>query len=107
MPLKSPQGKSEALKVLQKAKKFKQMDLKNSMIKKSSLTPIELAELKLNAEFERQRRAAMLEEEKQRRKEMRLRRLKEQQEQRRLEKQRLKELLKPMEDLLCKNSKVS
>lgn len=104
LPLK---GKSEALKVLQKAKKFKQMDLKNSMVKKSSLTPIQLAELKLNAEFEQQRRAALLEEDKQRRKEMRMRKIREQQEQRRLEKLRQKELLKPREDLLCEDSKVS
>lgn len=107
LPLKSPQGKSSALKALNKAKKFKQMDLKNSVINKSSMNPIELAELRLKAELERQRRAALLDEEKQRRKELRLRRLREQKEQRRLEKLRQKELLKPREDLLCEDSKVS
>ena len=106
MPMKSPRGKSEALKALQKAKKYKQMDLKKSVVKRSLLSPIELAELKLKEEFERQRRAALLAEEKQQRKELRMQRLKEQQEQRRLEKLRQKELLKPREDMLCEDSKV-
>lgn len=103
--LKSP-GNSRSMSLLNKAKRFKQLDLKNSLVDRSSLTPIELAELKLSAEFERQRQLAQLEEDKQRRKEARLRRIREQQERRRLEKLRQKEWLKPREDLLCDDSKV-
>ena len=105
--LKSPQSKTEALKLLNKAKKFKQMDLKNSLIKKHGLSAAELAELKMRVDLERQRRAAQLEEEKLRRKELRARRLREQQERRRLERIRQKEWLKPREDLTCEDSKVS
>ena len=107
LPLKSPLSKSEALKVLNKAKKFKQMDLKNAMLKQSSMCPIEMAEMRIKTEMERQRRAALAEEEKTRRKEMRLRRIREQQAQRRREKMKQKEWLKPREDTTCNDSKVS
>lgn len=109
-PLQSPKSiKSppSALKILNKAKKFKQLDLKNAVVTKKVLGPAELQELEAKRELERQRRAAQMEEEKKRRKELRLRKLREQQEQKRLEKLRQKELLKPREDTLCKDSKVS
>jgi len=86
---------------------FKQMDLKNSVVKKSALSTVELAELKLKAELERQHRTVQLEEEKRKRKELRMRRLREKQEQRRLAKLQQKEWLKPREDMECEDSKVS
>lgn len=104
--LKSPQAKAEAQKALNKAKKFKQRDLKKCVVKRSSLDPIELAELRLKEEFERQRRLALLEEEKARRKEQRMRRLREQQEKRRQAKIMQREWLKPREDMLCEDNKV-
>lgn len=107
LPLKSPLSKSEALKVLNKAKKFKQMDLKNAMLKQGSMGPIEMAEMRIKAEMERQRRVALLEEEKTRRKEVRLRRIREQQARRRREKMKQREWLKPREDTTCNDSKVS
>ena len=66
------------------------------------------------AEQERQLKIALREAEKQKKKEERTKKLLEQREQRRLqqeqlrrEKLRQKELMKPREDLLCNNSKVS
>jgi hypothetical protein len=98
----------EALKVLNKAKKFKQMDLKKNLVvqEKRTLTEEELAIMRRLQEEERQRKIAQREAEKLKRKEERLKKLRELQEQRRLEKLRQKELMKPREDLLCDNSKV-
>ena len=95
--------------MLNKAKKFKQMDLKKNVVKpeKRTLTEEELAIVRRLAEEERLRKIALREAEKQRKKEERQRKLQEQQEQRRLDKLRQKELMKPREDLLCDNSKVS
>lgn len=102
----------EALKVLNKAKKFKQMDLKKSVVKGDLQCPLtleELTEMRRRAEEERQRRALLQELEKKQKKEERLQKLRELYEQRRLEKQRQKEWLKPREDLLLihEDSKVS
>ena len=104
----APRNQVEALKVLNKAKKFKQMDLKKNVVKqeKRSLTEEELAILRRLAEEDRQQKIALREAEKQKRKEERLKKLREQQEQRKLEKLRQKEMMKPREDLLCDNSKV-
>ena len=96
----------QALKVLNKAKKFQQLDLKNSMFKKNKLTPAEIEELAKKIDLDRQWKAAQLEEEKKRRKEIRLRKLGEQQELRRQARIRQREWLKPREDLLCEDSKV-
>ena len=105
----TPRSKLEALKALNKAKKFKQMDLKKNLVKqeKRTLTEEELAIIRKLAEEERLLKIALREAEKQKRKEERQRKLHEQQEQRRLERMRQKELMKPREDLLCVNSKVS
>ena len=92
--------------MLNKAKKFKQMDLKNSVMSKKNMTPMELAERKMKAEFERQYRMKQQAEEKERRKELRLKRLRENKEKRKQEKMRQRELLKPREDLMCDDSKV-
>lgn len=96
----------EALKVLNKAKKFRQMDLKRSVSKRGPLSAEELAELQKRADEERQRWAEQREAEKRRRQEERMERLKKAQEQRRLERLRQRELMKPREDLLCGDSKV-
>lgn len=85
------------------------MDLKKNLVKqeKRTLTEEELAIIRKLAEEERLLKIALREAEKQKRKEERQRKLHEQQEQRRLERMRQKELMKPREDLLCVNSKVS
>lgn len=96
----------EALKVLNKAKKFKQMDLKKSVVKGDLQCPLtleELTEMRRRGEEERQRRALLLELEKKQKKEERLQKLRELYEQRRQEKQRQKEWMKPREDLLLLN----
>ena len=105
----SPRHKIEALKALHKAKKFRQMDLKKSMVKVETMRPLteeELKELRRSAEEERQRRLAQKEAEKQQRREERLQKVREQQEQKRQERLRQKEWLKPREDLLCADSEV-
>lgn len=118
---KSPRNKAEALKVLNKAKRFKQMDLKKSVINKNDMSPAELEALKERQEQERQRKVAQLEEEKRKRdeekkereeerrkmREERMRQIREQQEQQRLEKLKKIEWLKPREDLTCEDSVVS
>ena len=106
---KTPRGRGEALKALNKAKKYKQLDLKKSVVKSSSkgpLTEADLAELRRRAESERLLRIAQLEAEKERRKAVRLARLRETQELRRQERLRQREMLRPREDLLCQDSKV-
>lgn len=103
---KSPRNKAEALKVLNKAKRFKQMDLKKSVIHASDLRPAELEALKEKKKQESERRAAMLEENKRKRREDRMRLIREQQELRRMEKLKKKEWLKPREDLMCEDSLV-
>lgn len=101
---KSPHSKMEALKVLNKAKKFKQLDLKKNIVKGDVPGPPptleELMENRRRMEEERQRKALLREMEKQQKKEERLQKLRELHEQRRLEKLRQKELMKPREDLL-------
>lgn len=104
-PSKS-QTKAEVLKVLNKAKRFKQLDLKKSVFKKGDLNSTELKEMEVRTELERQRRALLWEEDKRRRKEQRLGKLREQQERKRLERIRQREWLKPREDLFCEDSKV-
>ena len=96
----------EALRALHKAKKFKQMDLKKSVLQKGGapLSKEEATELKLR---ERLHRAEAMEMEKLRRKEQRLKKLREMHEQKRRQKLREKEWLKPREDLLCTDSKVT
>lgn len=99
----------EALKVLNKAKKFKQLDLKNSVVHrdtKEPLSAIEFAELKRKNEEDRLRRIQLWEAEKQRRKEDRLKKIRETQEQKRQERMKQKEWLRPREDTLCTDSKV-
>ena len=103
---KSPRTKAEALKVLNKAKRFKQMDLKKSIFNASELKPAELESMKERKRLERERMAAIVEEKKRKRREERLRQLREQQEQRRLDKLKKKEWLKPREDLTCEDSMV-
>lgn len=94
--------------MLNKAKKFKQMDLKKNLVvqEKRVLTEEELAVMRRLQEEERLRKIAQREAEKNRKKEDRLKKLREQKEQRKLEILRQKELMKPREDLLCSNSKV-
>lgn len=96
----------EALKVLNKAKRFRQMDLKKTVMKKSGLSEEELEELQRRAEEERRHLQEVWEAEKRRRREERLEKLRVAQEQRRLERLKLKEMMKPREDTLCTDSKV-
>ena len=97
----------EALKVLNKAKKFKQLDLKSSLVHRDSQTPLSAEEFsELKKKYEEESRFLQRELEKQRRKEDRLRKLREAHEQKRLEKMKQKEWLKPREDTLCEDSKV-
>ena len=108
-PSKTPRSKMEALKALNKAKKFKQMDLKKTVVRNETRLPLseeEMIEFKRRAEEEHQLKTALIEAEKLRKKEQRLRKLREHWEQRRLEKLRQQELMKPREDLLCEDSKV-
>jgi len=125
---KSPRSKASALKVLNKAKKFKQMDLKKNVMRKKDLTPEELAALKEIKERERKKKA---DEEKRKREEERLRKEEErrrreeekkerkeevkkerEEERRRLREERMNkklrelEWLKPREDLTCEDSLV-
>ena len=125
---KSPRSKTSALKVLNKAKKFKQMDLKKNVVRKKDLSPEELAALKEVKERERKKKAEeekkKREEEKMRREEERKRREEEkrerkeevrkerEEERRRVREERIKmkmlelEWLKPREDLSCEDSLV-
>ena len=85
------------------------MDLKKSMVKGELPRPLtgdEILEMRRRAEDERERRIAMIEAEKRRKKQERLQKLREVYEQRRLEKQRQKEWMKPREDLLCEDNRV-
>lgn len=97
----------EALKVLNKAKKFRQMDLKKSVVKKSGLSREELEELERRADEERRHLQEMWEAEKRRRREERLEKVRLTQELKRLERLKQKELMKPREDTLCTDSKVN
>ena len=95
--------------MLNKAKKFKQLDLKSSIVHKDSGIPLsieELTVLKKHMEEERDRRLLLKETEKQRKKEARLRKLRETQELKRKERLEKEEWLKPREDTLCEDSKV-
>ena len=103
---KSPQTKAKALKVLNKAKRFKQMDLKKSLVNTNELRVEELEALLERNRQERQRKAALVEEERKKRKEDRLRQVLAQKEQRQLEKLKRIEWLKPREDMLCEDSVV-
>ena len=103
---KTPRNHTEALRVLNKAKKFRQMDLKKSVVRKAGLTEEELEELQRKAEEERRRWLEVWEEDKRRRREERMERLRALQEQKRLEKLRQRELTRPREDTLCTDSKV-
>ena len=127
-PTKSPRSKAEALKLLNKAKRFKQMDLKKSVVKKN-LTPEQLVALKELKERDRQRKAEeerkkkederrRKEEERRRKEEERKERKEEERKEREEERRRLKEermktklreleWLKPREDLACEDSLVS
>lgn len=96
----------EALKALNKARKFKQMDLKKAMVRNVCLSEEEMAELRHRAEEEREKRMAAVEAEKQRKKEERQRRIQEKWEKKRREKMRQVEWMKPREDMLCEDSKV-
>ena len=93
--------------MLNKAKRFRQLDLKKSVIKKTGLSQEEVEELQRRAEEERRRWQEVWEEEKKRRREERMERLKALQEKKRLEKLRQRELMKPREDTLFTDSKVS
>ena len=93
--------------MLNKAKKFRQMDLKKSVVKRAVLSPEEMAELQRQAEEERRRWLEVREAEKMRRQEERLERLRKAQQQRRLERLRQREMLRPREDTLCADGKVS
>lgn len=104
--IKTPRSHSEALKVLNKAKKFRQMDLKKSVVRKAGLSEEELAELTKRAEEERRRWLEVWEEEKRKRREERSEKLRALHEQKRLEKLRQREMMRPREDTLCTDSKV-
>lgn len=104
---KTPRSQMEALKVLNKAKKYRQMDLKKSVVKKSGLSREELEELERRADEERRHLQQMWEAEKIRRREERLEKVRLTQELKRLERLKQKELMKPREDTLCIDSKVS
>ncbi len=128
-PAKSPRRKTKAIKVLNKAKRYKQLDLHKSMVNEKDFTPEQLVALKELKERERLRKfeeeKKKREEEKRRKEEERKRReekkrerkeeeRKEREEERKRvreerEKKRLMELewLKPREDLACEDSHVS
>ena len=103
---KTPRSHMEALKVLNKAKKFRQMDLKKSVVIKSGLSREELDEMQRKVDEERRRWKEVWEQEKMRRREERIEKLRALQEQKRLERLRQKEMMKPREDTLCTDSKV-
>ena len=92
--------------MLNKAKKFRQMDLKKSVVRKAGLSEEEVAELTRRAEEERRRWLEVWEEEKRRRREERSEKLRRLQEQKRLEKLRQTEMMRPREDTLVTDSKV-
>ena len=104
--MKTPRNHTEALRVLNKAKKFRQLDLKKSVVKRNGLTEEELAELQQRAEEERRRWLEVWEEEKRKRREERMEKLRALQEQKRLERIRQREMMRPREDTLCTDSKV-
>ena len=104
--IKTPRSQSEALKVLNKAKRFRQMDLKKSVVRKAGLSEEEVAELTRRAEEERRRWLEVWEEEKRKRREERSEKVRQLQEQKRLEKLRQIEMMRPREDTLVIDSKV-
>ena len=106
-PTKTPRSSSEALKVLNKAKKFKQLDIKGSVVPREKMSAEEWILLKKRYEEERSIGLAIKEAEKKRRKEERLKKLREIHEKKRQERQLKEEWLKPREDTQCEDSKVS
>ena len=111
-PPKSPHSSSvskEALKLLNKAKKMKQMDLRKSIVKAITDLPLsdaEFQDMKKRGDEEKEWKEVLKEFEQQRKKTERLKRLQEVTKRRKLERLRQRELLKPREDMLCKDSKV-
>ena len=99
-----------AKKVIKKAKMMKQLDLKGKFAKqvnKKFATEEEMVEARRQVEQLRLTKMAARLVEKEKIKEERTRKLMEQKEQRRMEKRKKLEWMKPREDLLCEDSKVS
>ena len=92
--------------MLNKAKRFRQMDLKKSVIMKSGLNQEELDEMQHRADEERRKWKEVWEEEKKKKREERLEKLRAIAERKRLERLRQREIMKPREDTLCKDNKV-
>lgn len=89
---------------------MKQLDLKGKFAKqvnKKFATEEEMAEARRQVEQQRLTKMAARLAEKEKIKEERTRKLMEQKEQRKIEKRRKLEWMKPREDLLCEDSKVS
>ena len=106
-PAKTPRSSHmEALKVLNKAKRYRQMDLKKSAVIRSELTQEELEELQRRADEEFRQWQEAWELEKRRRREERMEKLRLAHEQKRLQQLRQKEMMKPREDTLVTDSKV-
>ena len=103
-------GTFNAKKAIKKAKMLKQLDLKGKFAKQiphKTATEEELMAARKHAEQQRVLRIAAQLAERERKKEERMKKLLEQKEMRRKEKLKKLEWLKPRDDLLCEDNKVS